>query len=187
MLLRLAFVPPDDAIEGLRALGSRLAAEQPGVQPVPPGLIDVPNAALGNVMDRDAKALAAAMEEQLRLPAAIDVEDAGCEQRDNGDIVVRLGGDVDGLLDAARRIGEAAARVQLYIDRRAFRPGVVTATTDERRACSPLDRMLADLAAEAGAWTGLRWAIDDVALIRTRWVAGSPQSEIVDWVPLVAE
>ncbi|GAA3673128.1 hypothetical protein GCM10022237_35930 [Nocardioides ginsengisoli] len=186
MLLRLAFVPPDSAIEGLRALGSRLAAERPGVHPVPPGLIDVPIAALGNVMDRDAKRLEDAMEEHLRLPGALHVEDAGCEQRDNGDIVLRLGGDVAGLAEAARRIGKAAERVHLYIDRRNFQPGVLTATTDEKRACSPLDRVLADIAAEAGAWTGLRWAVDDVALIRTRWVAGSPQSEIVGWVPLVA-
>ncbi|MCX6402141.1 MAG: hypothetical protein NTX33_19690 [Propionibacteriales bacterium] len=179
MMLRTAFIPPADAVEELRALAGRVGV-LPGVHPLPADRFDVRIAGMGNVSDLDARRLASRIETWVGVEVLPEVQWSGVQLQPNGDIGVVLSGDVSGLRDIVRGVGECAERVHVYVDRRAFQPLAVIATVDEQqpgsRVVSALERLT--------SWTGGSWTAVDVALIRIRWFAGQAVSEIVERVPI---
>lgn len=182
MMLRAAFVPSEAAVTELRVLAGRLSM-LPGVRPEPPERLDVRIAGLGNVVDGDARRLAEAVVRAVQLPTAPVVRCAGLRLLDGGEVVADLTGDVDVLRDTVRAIGKAAERVNLYVDRRAFRTSVLVATVEEQRPGS----RVASVVAGAADWEGSDWSAGEVALLRTRWGANGPVNEVLGVVPLVAD
>ncbi|TNM37319.1 2'-5' RNA ligase family protein [Nocardioides albidus] len=184
MMLRAAFVPPEEAVEQLRALGGRLA-QLPGISAVGPGRVDVPIAGLGNVVEADASRFAGVLAECLSDIPPVAVRAAGVELAGE-EVTVRLDGDVATLAAVARAVGTAAERVNVYIDRRGFRPAVVVGSVASTRPGSPLDRMLSG----PGVLCGLAmepWPVAEVALIRTRWFGGEARAETAYRIPFRAE
>lgn len=177
MMVRAAFVPPDDVLEELRGLTGRLA-RLPRVHPAPAHRIDVPVAGLGNVQHADLRRLASAVEDALRPQAPPVVRCAGVRQLPTGELVAPLEGDLDALAAVVAGLGRAAERVHLYIDRRSYRPHVVlgSVNVEPGRAGSP------GLAIDD--WASSSWLVDDIGLLRTSWAGDEPSSEPVAWVPI---
>lgn len=182
MMLRAAFVPSEPAVAELRVLAGRLSM-LPGVRPEPPERLDVRIAGLGNVVEGDARRLAEAIVRAVQLPAAPVVRFAGVRLLEGGEVVADLAGEVDVLRTTVRAIGKAAERVNLYVDRRAFRAAVVVATVEEQR---PGSRVAAAVAG-AASWEGSEWPAGEVALLRTRWGGTGPANEVLGVVPLVED
>lgn len=182
MMLRAAFVPPKEAVLELRVLAGRLSA-LPGVRPEPPERLDVQIAGLGNVVDGDARRLAEAIVRDVRLMEPPVVRCTGIRLLDSGEVVTDLTGDVETLRSTVRAIGKAAERVNLYVDRRAFRASIVVATVEAQR---PGSRVAAAVAGASG-WEGSEWSAEEVALLKTRWGAGHPGNEVLGVVPIVAD
>lgn len=179
MMLRAAFVLPDTVVEELRALTGRICV-LPGIRPEPTEHLDVRVALLGNVGSEDAHALAAAVERELARVVVPVARFGGIEVRPDGDVAVTLCGDVDVLGDVARTVGTVAERIHVYVDRRSFRPAVVVASLGPQRPGSPVVRALEAVAPVQGA----AWPVADVALIRTRWLAGAAVSEVFERAPI---
>lgn len=179
MMLRTAFVPPADAVEELRALAGRVGV-LPGVHPLPVDRLDVRIAGMGNVSELDARRLAGRIETWAGVDVLPEVQWSGVQLQPNGDIGVALTGDVEGLREVVRAVGQCAERVYVYVDRRAFQPMVVIASVDEQQPGSRVGSALERLA----DWSGGSWTAVDVALIRIRWFAGEAVSEILERVPI---
>lgn len=179
MMLRAAFVPPEEVVEELRALAGRLGS-LPGVHPVPADRLDVRIAAMGNVAEKDARSLARKIESWSGLAALPEMRWQGVQVQPNGDVGVCLVGDVAGLRDVVRAVGVCAEKVHVFVDRRSFSPMLVVATVDEQQPGSRVGSALAGM----GDWTGGSWTVAEVALIRIRWLAGHDVSEIVERVPI---
>ncbi|TQK69850.1 hypothetical protein [Nocardioides sp. SLBN-35] len=184
MMLRAAFVPPTEAVERLRALGGRLA-QLPGVLPVETSRVDVPIAALGNVVEHDAGRFAGVLAECLSDLPPVVVRPVGVEVT-GGDVTVFLDGDLATLATVARAVGTAAERVHVYVDRRGFRPAVVIASIAAVRPGSPLDRMLSGPDV-LGELADADWPVAQVDLIRTRWFGGEARAETAYRIPFGAE
>lgn len=178
MMLRAAFVPPDEAMEQLRALGVRLA-QLPGIGAVEPSRIDVPIAGLGNVVDDDVRRFAGILAECLSDLEPVVVRPDAVEVRGE-DVTVRLDGDLDALSAVARAVGIAAQGIRVFIDRRRFQPAVVVGSVAGAGADSVLGRNAAEV---LGELAGATWAVEDVDLIRTRWFGGLARAATVFRVP----
>lgn len=181
MMLRVAFVPPDDVVEELRALSGRLSA-LPGVRSAPGDRLDVPIASLGNVSKADADELARRIAASTGPATLPQVGLARVHLQPDGDVGVDVTGDVTGLYEIAGAVGKSAEKIHVYIDRRAFRPSLIVAQIDPQKPGSRVESTLARM----DGWTGMSWTVTDVALIQIRWYAGLPFSEIIQFVPIAA-
>ena len=104
----------------------------------------------------------------------------GVEVSASGTVALTLGGDVETLRAMATAVGLAAERINLYVDRRTFRPEVVVASLDEQR---PGSRVVAALEAiEPPAAED--WSIHELVLVRTRWGASGAAAEVFERVPI---
>jgi 2'-5' RNA ligase len=174
MMLRAAVIPPDAVLEELRTLGSRFGLLA-GVRSAPPDEYDVPVAGLGNVSETDARRLVRALAERIGdIPAPV-IRFEGPELH-GPDVLAPLAGEADELTAIARLVAEIAASVQLYVDRRRFRPALTMA--------SVADPSAQGLLAGMPAWSGMPWEAGGISLIRTRWFAGSPRAEEFAFVEL---
>ncbi|WP_182379943.1 hypothetical protein [Nocardioides sp. WS12] len=179
MMLRVAFVPPDEVVEELRALSGRLGM-LPGVRSAPNDRLDVPIASLGNVSRADTAQLARRIAASAGPETLPQVGLSGVHLQPDGDIGITVTGDVTGLYGIAGAVGKSAERIHVYIDRRAFRPLLVVAQIDEQKPGSRVEPTLARME----DWTCMSWTVADVALIQIRWHMGLPFSEIVEFVPI---
>lgn len=179
MMLRAAFVPPEEAVEELRALSGRLGL-LPGVHAAPSDRLDLPIAGLGNVAAEDVVRLADRIEAWSGLDVLPEVHWSGVRLEPNGEVAVGIAGDLDGLAEVARAVGTCAEKLHVYIDRRAYRPAAVIATVDAQQPGSRVASALSGLS----DWVGGSWTAVDVALLRIRWFAGEPISEVVEWIPI---
>lgn len=179
MILRAAFVPPEEAVEELRAISGRIGM-LPGVHAAPTDRLDLPIAGLGNLSAKDAVRLADNFEAWQGVDVLPEVHWSGIRLEPNGEVVVGVGGDLDGLAEVARAVGKCAERVHVYVDRRAYRPVAVIATMDPQQPGSRVASALSGL----DDWVGVSWTAVDVALLRIRWFGGEPVSEVVEWIPI---
>lgn len=180
MMLRAAFVPPQPVIDELRAVVGRLAG-LPGVRPTPWDVLDIPAAGFGNVTSADARRLRGALTRRLGERPAPVVRFDGVSVGSSGEVVALLSGEVDELAADARAVAQAAASVQLFVDRRSFRAGLEIASISTQAPGSQVPAMID--AATLG-WTGMAWEASGVSLIRTRWFAGGALAEEIDYVEL---
>lgn len=180
MMLRAAFLPPDDALAELRAVVGRLSL-LPGVRPEPQEALDVRVAGFGNVVRADVEVLTRALVTRLPVHAPV-VRFAGLSLTEDREVAVGLSGEVDELTAVARAVGTAAESVNLYIDRRRFRPQMVVATVEPQPPGSRVEAVLASLA----HWEGSDWAVAGIALAKTRWLAGRTDSQDLGFVPFGA-
>lgn len=179
MMLRAAFALPDPVVEDLRRVAGRLSV-LPGVRPSQAVGLDVHVADLGNIVADDARALAGAVGRQFARTASPVLRATGIEVSARGSVALTLGGDVDALREMARAVGLAAERINLYVDRRMFRPAVVVASVGEQR---PGSRVVATLEAIEPPATG-DWSISELVLVRTRWGASGAALEVFERVPI---
>ncbi|MFW6866634.1 2'-5' RNA ligase family protein [Nocardioides sp. CPCC 206347] len=178
-MLRAAFVPPEEAVEELRALAGRFGF-LPGVHPLPLDQLDIRIARLGNLHAADAVKLADRFQEWPGVDVLPEVRWSGVHLEPNGDVGVGLAGDLDRLAEVARAVGLSAEKVNVYVDRRAFVPVAIAATMDEQRPGSRVGSALAGMS-DVG---GTPWTMSEVALIRIRWFAGQEASEVVERIPI---
>lgn len=179
MMLRAAFVPPEEAVEELRALAGRLGF-LPGVHPLPIDRLDIRIAWMGNVDAVDAVKLAGKFEEWSGVDVLPEVRWSGVRLEPNGDVGVGLAGDLDRVAEVARAVGLSAEKVNVYVDRRAFAPVAIVATMDAQQPGSRVASALAGMS-DVG---GMPWTVSEIALIRIRWFAGQAVSEVVERIPI---
>ena len=86
MMLRAAFVPPDEVLDELRGLGRHLSL--PGVQLASRDALDVPVAKFGNVSSADVGRLARRLRERVADEPAPIVRFAGVELDASGDVEI---------------------------------------------------------------------------------------------------
>lgn len=177
MMLRAAFALPGPVVEDLRRLAGRLAV-LPGVRPSQAVGLDIRVAHLGNIVAGDARALAASVAQEFAETATPVLRASGIEVSPQGEVAVVLDGDVDVLRQMSRAVGLAAERVNVYVDRRMFRPAVVVASLDAQlpgsRVVSSLEAIVPPVAED--------WSISELVLVRTRWGASGPAGEVFERV-----
>lgn len=178
-MLRAAFVPPEPVLHELREVSSRLGMV-PGLRATQPDRLDVPVAGFGNVTETDARRLRAALVARLADEPAPVVRFAGIDVDQAGDVLVPLMGDVEQLSSIARLVAQVAARVNLYVDRRLFRPALPIANLARLTSGSAA----AGLIRATPARTGMDWEAAGVSLMRTRWFAGGAICEEVGFIEL---
>ena len=153
--------PPNQGPPGRHAGGSgrlfgrrreRGAAPPPPTGPlldlVPPARMHIPIAKFGNLALIDATRLTDAIEAQaagwasprLHLSGGVALEPEG----DNS-VWVELGGDVDALNALTHGVVRTAQGLQLFVDRRAFRPHLQLGTINERTTAEYLEQLVAEL------------------------------------------
>lgn len=179
MMLRAAFVPPEPVLHELREVSSRLGVLA-GLRSSPPDRLDVPVAGFGNVTETDLRRLRALLATRLADEPAPIVRFAGIDVDQDGDVLVPLIGDVEQLMSISRLVAQLAARVNLYVDRRRFRPALPIATLTRPTTGSAVP----GLVRATPAWTGMEWEAAGVSLIRTRWFAGGAICEEIGFVEL---
>lgn len=179
MMLRAAFALPEPVVEDLRRVAGRLSV-LPGVRPSQAVALDVRVADLGNIVEADARSLAASVSRQFAQTAAPLPRATGVEVSPRGSVALTLGGDVETLRAMATAVGLAAERINLYVDRRSFRPEVVVASLDQQR---PGSRVAAALEAIEPPVTE-DWSIHELVLVRTRWGAAGGAAEVFERVPI---
>jgi 2'-5' RNA ligase len=163
VLTSVAPVPDDTEEErsGWLRLGRRRTATAPA--PTGPALdllpiedIHLPLAKFGNVALPDVARLADALEEdaatwespRLRLSGGVSSEDP----RDSA-VEVRMAGDVDAVEILRRGVTLVGQSLQLFVDRRGFRPHLQVATANERSTGPYLESVVSALDAfESNAW-----------------------------------
>jgi len=177
MMLRAAFALPDPVVEELRRVAGRLSV-LPGVRPSQAVALDVRVADLGNIVEADARALAASVSRQFAQTAAPVLRATGVEVSPRGSVALTLGGDVETLDEMARAVGLAAERINLYVDRRMFRPLVVVASLDQQRPGSRVAAALEAIEPPAAE----DWSIHELVLVRTRWGASGAAAEVFERV-----
>jgi 2'-5' RNA ligase len=209
MHLFAALVPPREALERVRSVvsavppvpertaessGRRLFGRRPQPPaPAPSGpMLDLlPTAQLhllvarfGNLPLAEATRLAAALDEEavawqtprLHLAGGVALEPEG----DDG-VWVELAGDLD-QLDAVREgVTRVAQRLQLFVDRRVFRPQVRIGTINERTTTAYLEALLAALAEfQSTAW----WQTTVSLLVPAELGPGQPPFKDFRDIPL---
>jgi hypothetical protein len=91
-----------------------------------------------------------------------------------------LEGDVDTLSTIARAIPEVSQRLNLYVDRRRFRPFVRLGTVTDDTTVPYLEQLLADLAAYRSPW----WVQQTLPVWQLTGAGTGPRFKLVDEVPL---
>jgi 2'-5' RNA ligase len=182
MRLFAALVPPPDVLERARdrvarvrpdiepqpvPLGRparRFGRRRPGSNPEPTPLLDLlpasamhlPIVKFGNLPLAEANKLADAMDEQASTWQSPRLHLAGgLGPTPDGDdsVWVSLGGDVEALEAITRGVPRVAQGLQLFVDRRGFRPHVRMGTVNHRTTDEYLAEVLASLAEfESSAW-----------------------------------
>lgn len=162
MLLKAAFVPPEPVRDELAWLTGEIQRLVPGAVPARRGhWLGV--TAFGNVTAPDAVRI-----ENTLQDAFGGVEDAPVVRFEqvfltpDGSIRVGMAGDVDLLVALARVIPVVVARLDLYVDRRAFWPGMELCRLVPSAKQAEADRHLALLR----GWAGSAWEASALGLMR---------------------
>ena len=133
-----------------------LAPAGPLLDLVPPIRMHVPIVKYGHLALTDAARLSDAMEEQasdwqsprLHLHGGVALEPEG-----DISVWVGLGGDLDELNEVVRGVSRVAQGLQLFVDRRVFRPDLRLGTVNQATTEAYLEQLLATLDAyESPAW-----------------------------------
>jgi hypothetical protein len=121
---------------------------------LPPACMQLPIAKFGNptlndaarLTDRMEAELAAVPTPRLHLTGGVALEPAG-----DISVWVGLGGDLDALKQVTRGVFDAAQRLQLFVDRRVFRPHVQLGTINDQTTADYLEALVAALDAHQSA------------------------------------
>ena len=180
MRLFVSVLPPAEALEHLsRAVEPLRTAAPPALRWVPVERWHLTLAFLGEVPDERLPALAQALGEAVLGVPPLDLHVAGGGHFDGRVLWVGLGGSVDALTAAARRIARAARAVRVPAERRPFRAHVTLA-----RARGPAP--LAPLAATLRDYAGPAWRVDRALLVRS-YIGPAPRHEPLVELPFRGE
>jgi 2'-5' RNA ligase len=177
VLLLAAILPPPSVLEEVRRVAASVQAperveeprsrfgrrrtppawpEGPPLDLVPTLAMHLPVARFGNLPLPEAERLADAMDEQapswetprLRLSGGVALEPEG-----DRSAWVKVSGDTDALGSVVRGVPQVAQGLQLFVDRRGFRPLVRVGTITHQTTVGYLEALLAALDAfESNAW-----------------------------------
>ena len=179
MLLRAAIVPPQEVLDEVGAVARALALV-PGVTAVPHSDLDIHVTGFGNLTPPDAVRLAESLASALEGAEAPVVRFAGLVVSGTTEIALQLAGDVEPLADLARFVSEAAEGLNIYVDRRRYRPALpIVSVADDVSA-----PMLQSAVRHQQSWTGQDWPVPGLALLRTAWVKGSAEPQAFDLIRL---
>lgn len=175
MLLKAAFSPPATARDELRALVTEVSHALPALEPVGQDF-RLPLTTFGNVTVPDAARLEAVLQEGfggVDDPPTLRFERPALDA--SGEVRLAMEGDVEVLVDIARTLPFVAARLDLYVDRRRFWPGLAIGRLGEG----------VDLDLAAGRverwhhWAGTDWTLDGITLLRRTGSGFVVHSEIL--------
>ncbi len=183
--------PGRHAASSGRRFGRRRPQETAPVEPtgplldlVPPIRMHVPIVKYGHLALTDAGRLTDAMEQQasdwqsprLHLHGGVALEPEG-----DVSVWVGLGGDLDALNAVVRNVSRIAQGLQLFVDRRVFRPHVRLGTINEATTEAYLEQLLAELDAfESPSW----WQQSLSLLIPTDFGPDQPPYRVHRDIPL---
>ncbi|UMG91476.1 hypothetical protein [Nocardioides sp. TF02-7] len=173
MMLRAAVVPPAEALAELTTATADLR-RVPGVDAVPPDQLDIPVASFGNLTTADAGRIVEVLRDAFEGATGpvvrfsgvtlLDPEEQSRSARPRATLVTTLTGDVDPVVDLARFVPEAVARLGLMVDRRRFRPALTLGSV----AADDAPRLLATALDGVAGWAGREWTVPGLSLLRMR-------------------
>ncbi|GAA2735514.1 hypothetical protein GCM10009867_17960 [Pedococcus aerophilus] len=176
MLLHAAFFPPREAVEELVDLVRSVPGRPEEFSPVSVDDMHVHVTSFGNLARADAARLVEHLNEAAKgwsPPPRLQM--AGCLALvAPGDLSVStpLAGDVDRLVSIARSIPEIVQALGLHVDRRRFKAQVPVGTVTPETSLPYLERLVAALE----GYTGPRWVMPDLVLLKPSWAHSGADS-----------
>lgn len=174
MMLRAAIIPPDEVLQELRRAGGSARESETDVW-------DVQLAGFGNVSEADARRLGRVLADELAaVPAPVTWFTA--PRLEDDEVVAPLEGQVEEMADLARIVHRLASSVNLYVDRRRFRPVLTMASLEASDGARPVPASVPRTASPT--WAGMPWEAGGVSLVRTRWSESGGRAEELMFIEL---
>ncbi|HWI44386.1 MAG TPA: hypothetical protein VNS81_12265 [Nocardioides sp.] len=175
MMLRAAIIPPDEVLQELRRAGGSPRQSATDVW-------DVQVAGFGNVSEADARRLGRVLADELAaVPAPVMWFTA--PRLEDGEIIAPLEGQVEEMAELARIVHRLASSVNLYVDRRRFRPVLTMASLEASDGAQPPAPAAVPRTASP-TWAGMPWEAGGVSLVRTRWSESGGRAEELMFIEL---
>lgn len=188
MQLYAAVVPPDHVRAELADLVQGVARDTPQLVPVPAHEMLLPITTFGNVAQRDAVALVAALADEARRWSPGRLHFAGgaaLEWPGDQNVWARAAGELAALDAVGRGVPPVVQRLGFFVDRRAFRPLLAVGSITDATTAPYLEK----LAAELDGFRGADWTMEELQVLRRLPVdpqSPGPAAEVFERIPLGA-